>query len=142
MKKLVEEYGWELVWEIDIMRWPDDYKVYLLRQRDERLTWVVKLQVQNLEFIVTQASLAAEQGSEITRRTFLDFLQQCDDPSYQLWFERNHQHMVGQLLDVLSYTLALSHKINSAGKLNQTVLNKHEKVLSHYLAEQRKNDKK
>lgn len=114
-------YYWDQVWEIDIGRWDEDYKIYAINSKTVSTNWVIKLIVSNQIFIVTKNIPLELRSQEITKLTFFEFLKSHDELDYHVWFSRNHQHLVGQLLDVLVYNLRQGNKIDSVGLLDEQV---------------------
>lgn len=114
-------YYWDQVWEIDIGRWDEDYKIYAINSKTVSTNWVIKLIVSNQIFIVTKNIPLELRSQEITKLTFFEFLKLHDELDYHVWFSRNHQHLVGQLLDVLVYNLRQGNKIDSVGLLDEQV---------------------
>ena len=121
MKDDMWTYYWDQVWEIDIGRWDEDYKIYAINSKTVSTNWVIKLIVSNQIFIVTKNIPLELRSQEITKLTFFEFLKSHDELDYHVWFSRNHQHLVGQLLDVLVYNLRQGNKIGSVGLLDEQV---------------------
>ena len=138
----MNEYIWDLIWDVDVCRWPDEYAVYLLLKNVNCEDWVVKLNIKNQTFLVSKKRLLNTQAREITRLTFFEFLKQYEDSTYKVYFERNHQNFVGQLLNALTFSFEQKDKICSVGVLDKQRFEQKQKDMVGFLKNELKKDKK